>query len=260
MKNESAEIKSGRTKRTDKQNGQTKSVLLFVEFIILAGLCQGCGAISDVPDLFMNTLMFSANFIIYIGLLLFWMQSVRNRLLPTKARSYILAAAVFMLLYLTLRAFKYRTARNSVDLTRYAVYAYWIPQLLIPTLFLTACICFRRWGGRNEKRNELLLLIPACALGLLVMTNDLHGFVYAPKVELSEFAANTVKHARGDSLTVEISGGEGSQVIFITNSGEPPAAPIAESGGLLSLRRRIEEQGGRMTVQSLPFFSLTIYL
>ena len=77
---------------------------------------------------------------------------------------------------------------------------------------------------------------------------------------IRECAANTVKHARGDSLTVEISGGEGSQVIFITNSGEPPAAPIAESGGLLSLRRRIEEQGGRISVQSLPFFSLTIYL
>jgi signal transduction histidine kinase len=48
--------------------------------------------------------------------------------------------------------------------------------------------------------------------------------------------------------------------IVITNNGKPPKGEIAESGGLLSLRRSAEEAGGTMTVQSQPEFKLTIQL
>ena len=48
-------------------------------------------------------------------------------------------------------------------------------------------------------------------------------------------------------------------MMTITNNGAPPNGPIAESGGLLSLRRSVEEAGGTMTVQSVPAFSLTIF-
>ncbi len=77
-----------------------------------------------------------------------------------------------------------------------------------------------------------------------------------------ECAANTAKHASGDKLTVSISKGDGQKdlVINITNNGIPPKGTIVESGGLLALRRSIEAAGGQMAIQSLPVFTLTLFL
>ena len=71
---------------------------------------------------------------------------------------------------------------------------------------------------------------------------------------IQECAANTVKHAGGDRLNVTLSENE----IVITNNGKPPKGEIAESGGLLSLRRSAEEAGSTMTVQSRPEFKLSL--
>lgn len=73
-----------------------------------------------------------------------------------------------------------------------------------------------------------------------------------------ECAANTVKHAEGDRITVQIHEEEGGLSFTITNNGKPPKTAIFESGGLLSLRRKIEEAGGSMQVESSPAFRLSI--
>ena len=75
---------------------------------------------------------------------------------------------------------------------------------------------------------------------------------------IRECAANAVKHAEADRLTVRIEEQNGSLRMTFQNNGKPPKGPIAESGGLLSLRRNVEAQGGVMNVQSLPRFSLTL--
>ena len=48
----------------------------------------------------------------------------------------------------------------------------------------------------------------------------------------------------------------GDTLITVRNNGKPPKGPILESGGLLSLRRIVEEAGGEMTVTSEPEFLL----
>lgn len=84
---------------------------------------------------------------------------------------------------------------------------------------------------------------------------------------VSECAANTVKHAEGDTVTVtchpERSGSESKDPIIhlsITNNGKPPKAEIAESGGLLSLRKKVEGSGGRMSIESKPAFVLALHI
>ena len=76
---------------------------------------------------------------------------------------------------------------------------------------------------------------------------------------IRECAANAVKHAGADSISAVLrpEGADGFEAT-ITNSGRPPEGPIDESGGLLSLRRRVEAAGGTMSVQSSPAFSLTM--
>ena len=173
---------------------EIKQTIVFIGFLILSGVCY---LFTGTDSLFLNTVMFSANFLIYAGLLLYWIQSVRTRLLPTTARAYILAAAFLMLFYLTLRVFKYRIAEADAIPSRVAVYAYWIPQVMIPTLFLMTCIRMRRGERESDTHREMLLLIPAMALSLMVMTNDLHGLVYSPKVGLSQFAVKTGTYSLG---------------------------------------------------------------
>lgn len=77
---------------------------------------------------------------------------------------------------------------------------------------------------------------------------------------IAECAANTVKHAEGDSLTTELSDRADSFIAVITNSGKPPKGAVAESGGLLALRKKVEAAGGTMRVESDPAFVLTLQI
>ena len=133
-----------------------------------------------------DTFMFSANFMIYIGLLIGWMESVRDRLLPTKARSYILASAMLSILYLLVRILRFRIL-TAVAVRRYADYLYNVAPILNPTLFLMTCIRIRRGEGEEQNGKERLLLIPACAQLLMIVTNDLHQLFYRRLIPLSEF-------------------------------------------------------------------------
>ena len=136
---------------------QNRNTRLFIGFLLLAGVAN---LISRLPGSEKSTLMTCVNYLTYIGLLLFWIEAVRTRLLPTAARTSILGAALLMLLLMLLRIFKYRFAVSVVSM-RYAVYAYWIPQMLIPALFLMTCIRIRRAGQEKRKRYEDLILILA---------------------------------------------------------------------------------------------------
>ena len=75
---------------------------------------------------------------------------------------------------------------------------------------------------------------------------------------ITECAANTVKHAEGDSVTADIRSLAGGITITITNNGKPPKKAITESGGLLSLRRDVEALGGEMQLKTDPGFELIL--
>ena len=77
---------------------------------------------------------------------------------------------------------------------------------------------------------------------------------------IQECAANTVKHAGGDRITVSLEENSTGLTVRISNNGKPPETRITESGGLVSLRRKIEEAGGQMLVESRPEFRLTIII
>ncbi len=69
---------------------------------------------------------------------------------------------------------------------------------------------------------------------------------------------NAIQYAKATEISANIWENEGSYTVVIRNNGKPPEKEITEGGGLTNLRHRIENSGGRMTVQSLPEFSLVI--
>ena len=69
---------------------------------------------------------------------------------------------------------------------------------------------------------------------------------------------NAIQYAGATEIYAIIWENERSYTVVIRNNGKPPEKKITEGGGLTNLRRRIENSGGKMTVQSLPEFSLVI--
>ena len=69
---------------------------------------------------------------------------------------------------------------------------------------------------------------------------------------------NAIQYANATEVSANIWENEYSYTVMIRNNGKPPEKEITEGGGLTNLRHRIENSGGKMTVQSLPEFSLVI--
>ena len=75
-----------------------------------------------------------------------------------------------------------------------------------------------------------------------------------------ECLTNLIRHAGGSRLEMTGERVANGWHIEYQNDGAPPSAPIAEGGGLSSLRKRIEAAGGTMTVYHAPRFLLTLNL
>lgn len=75
---------------------------------------------------------------------------------------------------------------------------------------------------------------------------------------LRESLTNLIIHAKGTRLTADITYDAETVLIKITDNGTPPRSTITEGGGLTSLRCKIEDAGGSMTVLSLPQYILTL--
>lgn len=176
------------------------ATVLFIFGILLAGFANAAsklvnikynesqGAFTAAP--FLSTLMFCLNLAIYIFLLVFWLHSVQRRLLPSRSRSYLIAAALSAIALLTLRSIKYRMIDlQAYEANRYLWYFYYVPMILLPTLFLMTCVNIER-KNKPGRFDERLLLIPASILIILILTNDLHHLAFLPNGDLVLFSAN----------------------------------------------------------------------
>ena len=162
--------------------------------LILAGICN---LLTRTGSTLFNTLMFCTNFMIYIGLILFWTQHLIFRLLPTKTRAYMLVSSGFMIIYLLQRVFKYRMVYYSVTMTRYVSYSYFVPMVLVPTVFLMMSV--NLVSGNSSKGNmiERIILFLGIIIAVLPLTNDIHGLIYTPTVDIAEFDISSGTYSWG---------------------------------------------------------------
>lgn len=75
---------------------------------------------------------------------------------------------------------------------------------------------------------------------------------------IHECFTNTLRHAGGDTLYIDITDNNGEMCAVFTNNGAQPKEQIVEKGGLLSLRKLVEEAGGTMAISIDPMFTLKI--
>ena len=121
--------------------------IIFLVLFFIAGLFH---ALDSSPFGFFNTFAFTANFVIYFGLIVLWIRSVYDRLLPSYTRRYMIVEALFMLIYMILRTVKYRIVGSAIAM-RLCWYSYYIPIVMIPSFFLISAISF----GSNSVPEDL---------------------------------------------------------------------------------------------------------
>ncbi len=115
--------------------------------------------------------------LIYIGLAMAWGFSISRRTLHRDDRRWLLLGCAMAVLWLFLRAVKYRFFSDDA-ITRHLWYLYYVPQILAPLFSLFAALQLGRREGDALSRQWYLLFIPAALLIGGVLTNDLHQLVF----------------------------------------------------------------------------------
>ncbi len=77
---------------------------------------------------------------------------------------------------------------------------------------------------------------------------------------IRESAANTIKHADGKKIEVEIEEDDFDRMITIRSDGKVSAEPVRPKGGLLSLQQALEAAGGELQILNATVFTLRLRL
>ena len=115
--------------------------------------------------------------LIYIGLAMAWGFSILRRILHRNDRRWLLLGCAMAMLWLFLRAVKYRFFTDNT-ITRHLWYGYYVPQILAPLFSLFAALQLGRREGTAFSRRWYLLFIPAILLIGGILTNDLHQMAF----------------------------------------------------------------------------------
>ena len=75
-----------------------------------------------------------------------------------------------------------------------------------------------------------------------------------------EAMTNAIKHAQAKTLNISIQENNASLLVRFTNDGKSPSHPVIPSGGLLSLRQRLESAGGQMKIETNSVFCLDVVI
>lgn len=214
---------------------QRKHTLLFLGFLLLAGVCH---SMTRTGYMLIDTLMNSVSSMLYLGLLLFWLISVQQRLLISSARTTIVWIVRLMIAWLLTRIVVYDYNAGTL-LERYLIYAYWTPQMLIPALFLLLSLQIRQGHAGKRRRNPALVLIPGAVFALLAWTSDLHRLIYRPTVPLASFHVKTGTYGYGPlfwimMLWMGLAAATGV-VLLLRESGKRSAKTIRRLLGIVGL-------------------------
>lgn len=158
-----------------KSNSKKYSTILYVALAILTArvLRQIGFRVEDPLDLCLIILRAS----IYIGLFAAWGISIRNRIIQPQVRRLLTSVSALMIFWITVRTIRY-SLDECIWLMRYLWYLYYLPMLLIPLLAVFVALSLGKPDNFRLPKWTVYLYLPTIALLLLVLTNDLHQFVF----------------------------------------------------------------------------------
>ena len=115
--------------------------------------------------------------LIYIGLAMAWGFSISRRILPRNDRRWLLLGCAMAVLWLFLRAVKYRFFSGDT-ITRYLWYLYYLPMLFLPSTALSLALTMGERDDWAAPRQSRWLWVGSGVLLALVLTNDVHFLMF----------------------------------------------------------------------------------
>lgn len=155
---------------------QQKKILITSGVVFLAVVMAYCFRFVGKGN-FYPTLFSYLRSCIYIALFAAWGLSVRQRIVQKQVRRYMTGAAVLLIFWMTSRTAKYFIFWQP-DAIRYLWYLFYLPMLFVPMLAVLIAMSLGKPDGYKLPRVTRLFWIISGALLLLVLTNDLHQFVF----------------------------------------------------------------------------------
>lgn len=210
-------------------------------FAAVAILCAVFARVLGVFDIMPKTMGIIRS-ILYIGLFIVWGMSVRQRIIGTQARRYLTTAAALMVLWFVVRSLKYYFVTHPV-IVRYLWYLYYPALILIPMLAALTAISIGKKDDAPLPKSAAFLYVPAMLLVLLVLTNDLHQFVFRFPVEASVWSDKDYSYGFGYAVVVGW--------MFIC------ALVLLV---ILCKKRRVADKHRLILLPCIPIFGLLLYL
>lgn len=129
-------------------------------------------------DILPDTVLQLSRAMIHLGVVVFWMASIKRRILQDSVRFYLLAVASLLIFWLYIRDVKWFFFYERCTPVRYFWYGFYIPIILIPLFGVFIIDYIGKPETYKMPRWMNLFYIPAIILIGFVFTNDLHRLVF----------------------------------------------------------------------------------
>lgn len=117
--------------------------------------------------------------IYYSILALVWGVTIKKRVTEKRIRKMLMITVGMMLLIFTLQMCRYKLLGDEMNAIRYAWYAYFIPVCFVPSLLFRIALYIGTIENEYPKKIQSICAnIVAVLLSVMVMTNDIHQFVF----------------------------------------------------------------------------------
>ena len=133
---------------------------------------------------------------LYIGLFTIWGVSVNRRVMQAHTRQYLTLVAAIMVIWLVVRELKWHYLTNP-DMLLYAWYLYYLPLLFIPLIALFVSLSLGRPEDYRLPVWAKFLYIPTSLLAMMVLTNNLHQFVFKFPSDATIWSENDYSYGPG---------------------------------------------------------------
>ena len=115
---------------------------------------------------------------VYMLLLLRWQHTITTKITQKAMRSHLTAQNIVSILYLSVRFVQDAFLYVNISWMRFTGYFINIAAVFIPLFGLYGAFYLGRSEDYRISKKWYLLLIPACFLSVMALTNDLHHFFY----------------------------------------------------------------------------------
>ena len=115
---------------------------------------------------------------VYMLLLFGWQHTITTKIMQKSMRGHLTAQNIVNILYLTVRFVQDAFLYVNIPWMRFTGYFINIAAIFIPLFGLYGSFYLGKADDYRISKKWYLLLIPACLLSVLALTNDLHHFFY----------------------------------------------------------------------------------